>query len=171
LNDYIAAASGGMSITGGLGADKIISGAGTDTIIIGAGDSDFGTISSPAVAVSVLADIITLAAGDIVDLTGALATEADYDTFTEVAAGGTITTTLTTNEVGQFVGVYDPATGNFTSSSTVASGTGSSTDVDALFYTYAVADDTDTTATEGLIIIGLGAQADSAILNGVITFA
>jgi hypothetical protein len=40
-----------------------------------------------------------------------------------------------------------------------------------LFYTYAVADDTDTTATEGLIIIGLGAQADSAILNGVITFA
>ena len=67
--------------------------------------------------------------------------------------------------------VYDPATGNFTSSSTVASGTGSSTDVDALFYTYAVADDTDTTATEGLIIIGLGAQADSAILNGVITFA
>lgn len=171
LNDYIVAASTGMTITGGAGADKMIGGAGADIIFIAAGDSDFGTITSPAVAVILLADIITLAAGDIINLTGALATDADYDNFTEVAAGGTITAGLTTNEVGQFVGVYDNVTGNFTSSTTLAAATASTTDVDALFFTYALADATDTTATEGLIVLGLSAQVDSAILNGVITFA
>ena len=44
-------------------------------------------------------------------------------------------------------------------------------DVGVLFFTYAPADGADTNETEGLIVIGLSAQVDSAILNGIITFA
>ncbi|OUS01197.1 hypothetical protein A9Q90_10065 [Gammaproteobacteria bacterium 54_18_T64] len=169
-NDTITGSAGIETITGGTGADIITTGASVDIVMVAAGDSDFGTITTPSVDVT-NADIITVIATDTLNLTGALETEADYDNFTEVAAGGAITTTLTTNEVGQFVGVYDSATNMFTSSATNAAGTASTTDVDALFYTYAIADATDTVATEGLVIIGVAAQVDGAITNGIITFA
>ncbi|MEW5057705.1 MAG: hypothetical protein AB1Y25_08770 [Cycloclasticus sp.] len=169
-NDTITGSAGIETITGGTGADIITTGASVDIVMVAAGDSDFGTITTPSVDVT-NADIITVIATDTLNLTGALETEADYDNFTEVAAGGAITTALTTNEVGQFVGVYDSATNMFTSSATNAAGTASTTDVDALFYTYAVADATDTVATEGLVVIGVAAQVDGAITNGVITFA
>jgi hypothetical protein len=168
-NDTITGGAGDDSITGGTGADSIVGGA-TDHIYVSAGDSGLGTITTPSITTNNM-DKITVAATTILDLTGAVQTKANYDNFTEVAAGGAITTTLVTNEVGQFVGVWDSATEVFTSSATNAAATASATDEDALLYTYAVADGTNTVATQGVIVLGVGAQTDADIENGIITFA
>jgi len=55
--------------------------------------------------------------------------------------------------VGQFVGVYDSAAGYFTANAMAAVSTESTTDVDALYFTYAISDSSYTTATEGLIVL------------------
>lgn len=55
--------------------------------------------------------------------------------------------------MGQFVGVYGSATGYFTYSVTVTASTESTIDVDALFFIYVLSDESDTTPTEGSILI------------------
>jgi len=162
-----------QTITGGSAADTInVSGGGNDIVKVDAGQSDFGAITGSNKIIDVTAaDVINVAAGDVLNLAGSLDTEGNYDNLDETAAGGNISATITTAEVAQFVGVYEASTNSFTSSATNAAGTASTTDVDANLYLYAIADGTDTTATEGLVVTGVGAQADSAITNGVITFA
>jgi hypothetical protein len=170
--DTITGGDGVDTITGGGGADIINGDAGNDVIMYGAADTGIGTIgdSNKSMTVANL-DIVTAAAGDKINLEAFLQTHGDYDNLDEFTAGVDITTTLTTNEVGQYVGVYDSATAKFTSSSTAASGTASGTDVDAILLAGANADATDTVATDFILILGVGAQGDSAIANGIITLA
>ncbi|MAH09367.1 MAG: hypothetical protein CL961_06825, partial [Euryarchaeota archaeon] len=170
--DTIVGGDGVDTITGGGGADTMSGDAGNDVFVFGASDTGIGTIgdSNKSMEVANL-DKVTAAAGDVINLEALLETHGNYDNLDENSAGADITTTITTAEVAQWVGVYDSATGKFVSSSTAASGTASGTDVDAILLGAANADASDTTATDFILILGVGAQADSAISNGIITLA
>ena len=167
---------------GTAGADNFDMSAGVD-IVYGNGNNDtFTMVDNTATLASVVTsatgvtslstvgmDIIKDAAvGDIINFAAPLATEANYDGLNAVAAGGTITKTVATTTLNQFVGLYDYATNVFTSTADASADTASTTDVEALMYLYATAD--GTTATEGLIVIGVAAQVDSTT-DGVLTFA
>jgi len=170
--DTIKGGDGADVITGGAGADILEGDGGTDTYMYGADDTGVGTIGDTNKSMTVAnSDIITAAAGDIINLAALLETEGSYDTFTSASAGDDITTTLTTGKVSQYVGTYDSATGKFLSTSVDAATSASLTDVDAIMYAAANADATDTIATDFIIVVGVGAQADGAITDGVITLA
>ena len=170
--DTITGGDGADIITGGGGADIINGDAGNDVIHFGAADTGIGTIGDSAKSMLVAnLDIITAAAGDVLNLSVLLETEGDYDNLDEHSAATSIDTTLTTDEVGQYVGTYDSATGKFLSTSTAASSSASTTDVDALLFAAANANSSDTTATDFFVVVGVSAQADSAIADGVITLA
>jgi hypothetical protein len=158
------------TIDAGAGADSISGGAGADIILINDNDSGLGTITTPSIATGTM-DVIAGVAGDIINLGGALDTENDYDIFDNHVAGAAMDTTIITNQVAEYTGVYEASTNTFTSSATAAAATASNTDVDAVAYLYANTDDADTIATEGIIITGVGTQTDGAITNGVITLA
>jgi S-layer protein len=170
--DTIIGGAGADAIYGGDGADDMTGGTGVDTFYITATGSGKGALSNSDKSMAMATvDIIRAAATDKINLTAALESEADYDAMTVVAAGDAISLTLTTNKVSQYTGVYDSATGLFTSSATLAASTASTTDVDANLYLYANADATDTVATDAILVIGVAAQADSAMANGVLTLA
>jgi Ca2+-binding RTX toxin-like protein len=170
--DTITGGDGADVITGGGGADIINGDAGNDVIHFGAADTGIGTIGDSAKSMLVAnLDIITAAAGDVLNLSVLLETEGNYDNLDEHSAATSIDTTLTTQEVAQYVGTYDSATGKFLSTSTAASSSASTTDVDALLFAAANANSSDTTATDFFVVVGVSAQGDSAIADGVITLA
>lgn len=152
-----------LSVDGNAGADTITVGAlGVETIIHNDGDSGAYNTSSAKVASTVNFDVISgLNAGDKVNLTGAVDTHADYDTFKTIAAGADITSTVTTNEVLQMIGSYDSVTNTFTSDAVG----------DDLMLGF-INTDTDTTIDECIILVGqTNVMADSEITNGIITIA
>ncbi len=179
-NDYLVGSAGANVINGGAGNDYIVGGkgadvltggAGTDTFVYVAGDSLVGTIGDSNKSMTVAnSDVIYAAAGDIINLAGSVVTAADYDGLAQVAAGNDISFTITAKTVAEFVGVYDTVTGKFVSSATAAAATTSTTDVDAVMYAWA-ATDAGTTATQAIVVVGVGTQVDGAMVNGVLTLA
>ena len=161
------------AINGKGGADIInISGGAADTITLGADESAPGTVGDTNKSITVEnSDIVTLSAGDIINITAAVATDADYDDFVQKTAGADISLTLATAKTTEeWVGTYDVATGKFLSTATLASASASTTDVDAVLYLFAKTD-AGTTSNQMLVVVGVASQADGALVNGVITFA
>lgn len=173
-NDSLVGGAGDDTINGGAGADTINGGTGVDTFVLVDDDSAVGTVGDSNKSITVAnADIITLAAGDILDLTGATQSEGNYDTakLIQKTAGSDLSLTLTnTGTIEEWVGVYDSVTGKFVSSATKAADTASTTDVDAVLYSWAKTD-SGATANQMVIVLGVNSQADTALLNGVLTFA
>lgn len=169
--ETIVGGAGADRLTGGAGADVLIGGAGSDRFVYATDDSKVGTIGDSNKSMTVAnSDVIYAAAGDIIDLTSAIGTDDDYDGLVQVAAGGDISFVITAKTVVEFVGVYDSATGKFVSSATNAAGTASATDADAVMYAWAPTDG-GTTATQAIVVVGVGTQLDGAMVNGVLTLA
>ena len=171
--DSITGSSLADAIDGKGGADFInIAGGGADTITLGADESAPGTVGDTNKSITVAnSDIVTLSAGDKINITAAVATDADYDGFVQKAAGADISLTLATAKTTEeWVGTYDVATGKFLSTATLASASTSTTDVDAVLYLFAKTD-AGLTSNQMLVVIGVVSQADGALVDGVITFA
>jgi hypothetical protein len=154
-----------LLIDAGVGADTIAASAMVDTVEIDDNDTGAWNISSTNAKVASTSnfDVISgLLAGDIIDLTGAVQTEADYDTFTTAAAAADLTATATTNTIAQFIGTYNSTTNQFTSDATG----------DDLMLAYNGADASDTTVDEAFILVGMtNVLGNGEITNGVITIA
>jgi hypothetical protein len=161
----ISGGAGDDSITGGAGSDQIIGGAGADVIDGGLGDdtyiilsatNDTGVISASSngsMSVSGL-DVITVTAGDIIDLRASLGTDANYGSvITTSAANFTRMTGLSPTAVYEVRGTY--SNGSFS-----AQDSGN----DALLY-WASAD--DTTGDQSVVLVGTGNSIDT-ILAGVL---
>ncbi|WP_173270396.1 beta strand repeat-containing protein [Thiosulfatimonas sediminis] len=163
--------AGADTISGTSGVDTIYGLGGNDTIVIVDNSATLADVSSDAKSISTVGmDIVKdAAAGDIINFTAALGTDANYVGVTQVAAGADITKTVATTDVSEFLGLYDYATNTFISTTTTAADSASTTDVAATMYLYATAD--GTTATDGLILIGTGSQLDGAMAAGVLTLA
>ncbi len=171
--DSITGSSLADAIDGKGGADIInISGGGVDTITLGQDESTPGTIGDTNKSITVAnSDIVTLSAGDKINITAAVATDADYDGFVQKTAGADISLTLANAKTTEeWVGTYDVATGKFLSTATLASASASTTDVDAVLYLFAKTD-AGLTSNQMLVVIGVVSQADGALVDGVITFA
>lgn len=166
--DTIIGGAGADTITGGAGSDAITAGAGAD-IIDGGTDNDnyiYSTVTgdtsvaggtSGAISTAAL-DVITVTAGDTIDLTASLGTDASYSTVTAAAAASN-TLTVTTSTVVEVRGTYVGSTINtFTPSDT-------GTDV---MLSWASAD--GTTADQSIVLVGTGAVADT-IAAGILTIA
>ena len=134
-----------------------------DTFVFTDGDSGAWNITPNAkVASTVNFNIIYAAATDVIDLTAALETEADYDTFTTASAGADLTATTTTNTIAQFIGTYDASANTFTSDTTG----------DDLLLGFHGEDTGDTTVDEAIIIVGqTDVMANGELTDGVITIA
>jgi Ca2+-binding RTX toxin-like protein len=161
--DSLTGGAGADTITGGTGADSLTGGAGADTFHFADGDSGAWNIVSAKVASTVNFDIILdAAAADVINLTAALETEGDYDTFTTASAAADLTATTTTNTIAQFIGTYDADADTFTSDN---SG-------DDLLLAFHGEDTGDTTVDEGIIIVGQTNVLENAELSdGIITIA
>ena len=150
-----------LTIDAGVGADTVTASAAVDTIAITDGDSGAYNTTSAKVASTANMDVINdLAAGDKIDLTAAVSTEANYDAFTTATAGADLTATVLSTTIGQFIGTYDADDNTFTSDT-------SGDDLMLLFV-----NDDGTTADEGIILVGqTDVMADGEITDGIITIA
>jgi len=156
---------------GKVGADTITTGTGADTVKFTTGDSLVGTIGDSNKSMTVAnSDVVYVSATDIIDITAAAVTVADYDNLAQVAAGNDISFTITAKNIAEFVGTYDTATGKFLSTATNAATSASTTDADAIMIAWA-ATDAGTTATQAVVLVGVGTQLDAAMVNGVFTLA
>ena len=159
-NDTITGGAGSDVITGGAGADIIDGGSDNDTYVVSTVTSDTGLVaaSSNSASSTVALDVITVTAGDKIDLTASLGTDANYvNVVTTAAAAYTAYTGLATTTVYEVKGAYiGGATKTFTPSDT---GT------DVLLY-WASAN--GTTADQQIVLVGTGAVADT-IVGGILT--
>ena len=160
--DTIGGGLGQDTILGGTGADVMTGGAGSnDNYIQRAGDTGVGVAGATKVTTTVGLDIIniTLDDSDTIDLTQLLVTEANYDGFTTIAAGGDIALTTSATTVGLIYGTYSATANTFTSSTT---------GINAAMVS-AANTDAGTTGTDSIIIVGVTSAAGLAITNGIIT--
>jgi Ca2+-binding RTX toxin-like protein len=163
--DTITGGDGTDTITGGLGADQLSGDGAADTFVFSDGDSGAYNTASAKVASTVTFDIILdVEATDVIDLTAALETAADYDTFTTASAAADLTATVSTNTIAQFIGSYDGSANTFTSDN--------SGDDILLGFINAAA---DTTIDECIVLVSASGSfnvlANSEITDGVITIA
>lgn len=163
--DTITGGDGADVINGGAGADKLSGDAGADTFHIVDGDSGAWNIDSgnAKLASTVNFDIILdAAAGDVIDLTDAVQSEAAYGTFTTATAGANLTATTTTDTIAQFIGTYDASANTFLSD----------TSGDDIMLAFKGTDAGDTTVDEAIIIVGqTNVYEDSELVAGVLTIA
>jgi Ca2+-binding RTX toxin-like protein len=163
--------AGADTISGGLGQDTIIGGTGADVMTGGvgsndayiqrAGDTGVAVAGATKVTTTVGMDIIyiTLADTDTIDLTAVVATDANYDGFTTIAAGGDIALTTTTTTVGLIYGTYSSTANTFTSSAT---------GINAAMVSAAITD-AGVLGTDSIIIVGVTDASGLTITNGVIS--
>ena len=151
-------------------ADTIYSLGGNDTVTLTANTTTLAAVSTDGKSISTAGmDIIMdFNVGDAI--TFATQTAGSYDALTQVAAGASISKAITAGTIAEFSGLYDYATGTFTSSTTLAADTASTTDAAAVMYLYTTTD-AGTTATQGLVLVGVATQADTAITDSVLTIA
>lgn len=148
------------------GIDTVYSLGGADTITAAANTTAIAALSTDTLSIATTGmDIINAVATATINLTAPLGTDGSYDVVTNAAAGAVITKVVGATTVNQFVGLYDYATGTFTSSATTAAASTSTTDVAASMFLYATAD--ALVADEGIILIG--AVGNATALNGVLT--
>ena len=171
----ITAAAGGSNIKGTADTDVIYGGVGVDvidggtdsavdTIYIAASGTGVATAGSTSTSAATM-DKITVELNDVVDVTGIVATDSKYDGFATLVTSGNIGLTVTAAGAGassstslRVKGIYDAVTDTFT-----VDNTSSANAVMLLF----AATDAGTTATDGIILIGVTDVQSMA--NGVIT--
>ena len=102
-------------ITGSVGVDYIdVSAASNDVVTIAAG-ADTGVMTAGAASTSTATiDVIKVEAGDKVDVTAVVATQASFDTLAAATTSGNFTLTLTATNALQAVGIYDATANTFT---------------------------------------------------------
>ena len=160
--------TGVETITLTAGVDTIYGLGGADTINVVTNTTAIAAVSTDGKSIATTGmDILYVDGSTTVNLTAALGTDASYITVTDIAAGNNISTTVTATTVNQVHGLYDFATGIFTSSATLAADTASTTDVAASMFLYATLD--GTTANQGIIIVG--STGNATIAAGVLDFA
>ncbi|MCB1921582.1 MAG: DUF4214 domain-containing protein, partial [Candidatus Competibacteraceae bacterium] len=156
LNDTINTFGGGDTITGLGGADKMNGGAGNDTFWYTAtgqtGVASFGTGSTSTATL----DVLTVNAGDTVNLTGSLVTDANYDFFGTLQVAGNLSNVTTATTVERVLGVYDATAGTFTVGVTNAN---------AVLLNWSNGD--DATVDESIVLVGV--TDVTSIANGVVT--
>jgi Ca2+-binding RTX toxin-like protein len=160
-SDIINGNGGDDTITGGAGGDIINGGTGNDTYIISTASSDTGcpaASSNSAIATDAI-DVITVTAGDRIDLTASLGTDANYvSVVAKAAATYTALTGINTTSVYEVRGAYSSGAATFTPGDTGA---------DVLLY-WGSGD--ATTANQQIILVGTGSVADT-IAGGILTIA
>ena len=160
--DTISGGLGQDTIIGGTGADVLTGGAGSnDNYIQRAGDTGVAVAGATKVTTTVGMDIIniTLADTDTIDLTAVVATEANYDGFTTITAGGDIALTTTTTTVNLIYGTYSATANTFTSSAT---------GINAAMVSAAITD-AGVLGTDSIIIVGVTDASGLTITNGIIS--
>jgi hypothetical protein len=168
----VTAGAGAQTITTGSGADIITGGAGADVINGGVGNDEYnystatgdtGVAAGTTGAISTTAlDVITVTAGDTIDLAASLGTQAGYDTVTRYTAASASALTVAagsanTGTVVITTGVYDSTAKTFTP--------GNSTP-NAELLSWASAD--ATTADQSIILVGTASGTDT-IADGILT--
>jgi hypothetical protein len=153
------------------GTDVIYGLGGNDNLIVATNTATLAAVSADGLSIGTVGMDVLLdaAAGDVINFTNPLGSDASYDNVNAVAAGGAITKTVATTGINQFVGLYDYVTNSFASTTTTAANSASTTDVAALLYLYATGD--GTTANQGVVVVGVAAQVSAAFDDGVLTFA
>jgi len=160
--------SGAYSVTGSSGVDTITTSLGVDAIDVSASSNDVviiktgastGLLTAGATSTTTATmDVITVEAGDKVNVTGIVATDASFDTLAAATTSGNFTLTLIAKNSLQAVGIYDSAANTFTHSNTTTG--------NAVMVTFA-ATDSATTGTDSLIFSGVTAVTDFE--NGIFT--
>jgi hypothetical protein len=163
--DTITGGDGADVINGGAGADQLRGDAGADTFHIVDGDSGAWNIDSGNAKLASTTNfdiILDAAAGDVINLTAAVQSQADYGTFTTATAGANLTATTTTDTIAQFIGTYDASANTFLSD----------TSGDDIMLAFKGTDAGDTTVDEAIIIVGqTDVYANSELVAGVLTIA
>ena len=157
--DYIVGSAADNTITGGAGADYAVGGSGVDTFVqAAAADTGLKTAGSGSTSTATL-DVYSVALGDIVNITAAVDTAADYDTLTAIAESGNLSNTVTAANVQVVRGIYDAAADTFTVA-TVAAG------ANAVLISY---DDNaaGTAAANSIVLVGVTSL--TSMTNGIIT--
>jgi hypothetical protein len=156
LNDTISTFGGADDITGLGGADKLNGGDGNDTFRYTAtAQTGVATFGSGSTSTSTL-DILTVNAGDFINLTGSLGTDGNYDAFGVLQVAGNLSNVTTANTVERVLGVYDSTAGTFTVGTTGAN---------AVMLNWSNGD--DTSSDESIILVGV--TDVSSVTNGVVT--
>jgi hypothetical protein len=144
------------TITGGAGADVIDGGVDNDKYVISAATADTGVAGGTTGAISTTAlDVITVTAGDTIDLTASLGTEAGYDVVTVLTAA-TNTLTIGATAILEVRGTYSSSADTFTPGDSGAD----------TMLNWASAD--GTTVDQSIILVGTGSGVDT-IANGILT--
>jgi hypothetical protein len=156
LNDTINTFGGVDNITGGLGADKMNGGTGNDffsyTAVGQTGVSTFGAGSTSTATL----DVLTVNAGDTINLTGSLGIDANYDNLSTLQVAGNLSSVVTATSVGRVLGVYDSTAGTFTVGVTGAN---------AVMLNWAEAD--ALVANQSIVLVGV--TDVTGIVDGVLT--
>lgn len=154
-NDILSGNAGVDTITGGTGVDVMTGGAGNDAFMYTA-TSQTGVATAAASTSTTTLDILNVAAGDTISLTGSTSTDANYDAFGTLVTSGTISLTVTTTTVGRVQGVYNSAANTFTVGSSGAN---------AVLVSWSNND--DTSADESIVLVGVSDV--TSVTDGVIT--
>lgn len=153
--DDITGSAGADTIDGGTGADELSGGAGVDTFLYNSA-TDTGVATAAASTSTSTLDILSVAAGDLISLAGALTTAANYDALETLQTAGAIDNVVTGTTVNRVQGVYDSSANTFTPGATGAN---------AVLIEYA--SDDGNTADQGIILTGV--TDVTSITNGVLT--
>jgi hypothetical protein len=161
---YTVTGSAGVDqITSSLGADRINGGAGNDVITVTAAGTGVATAGSTSTTAATM-DKLTVAAGDVINVTGIVATDAWYDGFATLQTSGNIALTVTAStqttdaNALRVKGIYDATADTFTVSNDAAA--------NAVMLLFA-ATDAGTSATDGIILVGV--TNVTGMTDGVIT--
>jgi hypothetical protein len=164
----LSAVDGTYTVTGSSGIDTITTSLGVDAIDVSASSNDIviiktgastGVLTAGAASTTTATmDVITVEAGDKVNVTGIVATDASFDTLAAATTSGNFTLTVIAKNSLQAVGIYDATADTFTHSNTTTG--------NAVMVTFA-AGDSATTGTDSLIFSGVTAVTDFE--NGIFT--
>jgi hypothetical protein len=162
----VIGSSGVDQITGSVGVDYIdVSAASNDVVTIAAA-ADTGVLTTGAASTATTTiDVIKAEAGDTIDVTALVQTDAWYDGFAAITESGNLAGTIVASTGDADAnslrarGIYDADAGTFTHA-TVAGG------ANAVLLTFA-ATDAGTAGTDSIIILGV--TDVTSMTNGVIT--
>jgi hypothetical protein len=151
------------TLTGGTGADFIYADevalggtAANDSIVIVAADTGVATLGSTSTSAATI-DKVYAAAGDVITVTGIVATENNYDGFGVLQTSGNLALVVTGTTGHRVSGFYDNVTDTFTVTSVQAN---------AVMLSFADAD-AGVVGTDSIIIVGV--TNVTSMTDGVIT--
>jgi hypothetical protein len=165
----LTAVSGAYTVTGSSGVDTVTGSKGVDyidvsatsndvVVMAAAADTGVGTFGGTSTSTATL-DVIKVEAGDKVDVTAIVATDASFDDLTTITESGNLSATVVATYAGVARGIYDADANTFTHA-TVAGG------ANAVLVSVA-ATDSGTTVTDSMVFLGVTAVTD--LENGIFT--